>query len=131
MGDPSLSIQITQDLPSFGLPVRAEAVLDARNLLDAQTTTENTEILTQLLSGRRSVRGGISVRFVDREVDFEAALSAPVVGPNSPFDLTHLTAFFQNHGKLRNNELSRVASKNWHFARLDVGATDRRYIQCN
>ena len=63
VGDPSLSIQITQDLPSFGLPVRAEAVLDARNLLDAQTTTENTEILTQLLSGRRSVRGGISVRF--------------------------------------------------------------------
>ncbi len=61
--DPSLSIQITQDLPSFGLPVRAEAVLDARNLLDAQTNTENREILTQLLTGRRSVRGGISVRF--------------------------------------------------------------------
>ncbi|MGH9967182.1 MAG: carboxypeptidase regulatory-like domain-containing protein [Pyrinomonadaceae bacterium] len=61
--DPSLSIQVTQDLPSFGLPVRAEAVLDARNLLDAQANTENGEILTQLLSGRRSVRGGISVRF--------------------------------------------------------------------
>jgi Carboxypeptidase regulatory-like domain/TonB dependent receptor len=61
--DPSLSIQITQDLPSFGLPVRAEAVLDARNLLDAQVSTENREILTQLLTGRRSVRGGISVRF--------------------------------------------------------------------
>ena len=61
--DPSLSIQVTQDLPSFGLPVRAEAVLDARNLLDAQAATENGEILTQLLSGRRSVRGGISVRF--------------------------------------------------------------------
>ena len=61
--DPSLSIQITQDLPSFGLPVRAEAVLDARNLLDAQAATENGEVLTQLLSGRRSVRGGISVRF--------------------------------------------------------------------
>ena len=61
--DPSLSIQITQDLPNFGLPVRAEAVLDARNLLDAQAATENGEILTQLLSGRRSVRGGISVRF--------------------------------------------------------------------
>ena len=29
--DPSLSIQVTQELPSFGLPVRAEAVLDARN----------------------------------------------------------------------------------------------------
>ncbi len=61
--DPSLSIQITQDLPSFGLPVRAEVVLDARNLLDAQVNTENKEILTRLLTGRRSVRGGISVRF--------------------------------------------------------------------
>lgn len=61
--DPSLSIQVTQDLPSFGLPVRAEAVIDARNLLDSQIFTDNGEILAQLLMGRRSVRGGISVRF--------------------------------------------------------------------
>ncbi|HUE83262.1 MAG TPA: hypothetical protein VMM84_14195, partial [Pyrinomonadaceae bacterium] len=61
--DPSLSIQVTQELPSFGLPVRAEAVLDARNLLDTQANVENGEILTQLSTGRRSVRGGISVRF--------------------------------------------------------------------
>ena len=61
--DPSLSIQVTQDLPSFGLPVRAEAILDARNLLDAQTSSENGEILTFIGNGRRSVRGGISVRF--------------------------------------------------------------------
>jgi hypothetical protein len=61
--DPSLSIQVTQELPSFGLPIRAEAVLDARNLLDAQTTTDNGEVLTQLSTGRRSVRGGISLRF--------------------------------------------------------------------
>lgn len=61
--DPSLSIQVTQDLPSFGLPVRAEAILDARNLLDAQTSSENGEILTFFGSSRRSVRGGISVRF--------------------------------------------------------------------
>ena len=61
--DPSLSIQVTQDLPSFGLPVRAEAVLDARNLLDAQTTADNGEVITQLATGRRSVRGGISLRF--------------------------------------------------------------------
>jgi hypothetical protein len=61
--DPSLSIQVTQDLPSFGLPVRAEAILDARNLLDAQTSNENGEILTFIGNGRRSVRGGISVRF--------------------------------------------------------------------
>ena len=61
--DPSLSIQVTQDLPSFGLPVRAEAILDARNLLDAQTSSDNGEILTFVGNNRRSVRGGISVRF--------------------------------------------------------------------
>jgi hypothetical protein len=61
--DPSLSIQVTQELPSFGLPVRAEAILDARNLLDSQTSNENGEILTFIGNGRRSVRGGISVRF--------------------------------------------------------------------
>jgi Carboxypeptidase regulatory-like domain/TonB dependent receptor len=61
--DPSLSIQVTQELPSFGLPVRAEAILDARNLLDLQASSENGETLTQVSTGRRSVRGGISVRF--------------------------------------------------------------------
>jgi hypothetical protein len=61
--DPSLSIQVTQELPSFGLPLRAEAVLDARNLLNLQANTDNGEVLTQLSTGRRSVRGGISVRF--------------------------------------------------------------------
>ena len=61
--DPSLSIQVTQELPSFGLPVRAEAILDARNLMDVQTSSENGEILTFVGNGRRSVRGGISVRF--------------------------------------------------------------------
>jgi len=38
-------------------------VLDARNLLDLQATTDNAETLTQLSTGRRSVRGGISLRF--------------------------------------------------------------------
>ncbi len=61
--DPSLSIQVTQELPRFGLPVKAEAVLDARNLLDIQPSTENGELLTRLSTGRRSVRGGISLRF--------------------------------------------------------------------
>ncbi|HKE60114.1 MAG TPA: TonB-dependent receptor [Pyrinomonadaceae bacterium] len=61
--DPSLSIQVTQELPSFGLPVRAEAVLDARNLLDVQPSSDTGEILTFVGNNRRSVRGGISVRF--------------------------------------------------------------------
>jgi hypothetical protein len=61
--DPSLSILVTQDLPTFGLPLQAEAVLDARNLLDAQTGVEDGDTLTILSTNRRSVRGGISVRF--------------------------------------------------------------------
>jgi hypothetical protein len=61
--DPSLSIQVTQELPSFGLPVRAEAILDARNLLDAQVSSENGDTFTFVGNNRRSVRGGISVRF--------------------------------------------------------------------
>ncbi|HZG54443.1 MAG TPA: carboxypeptidase-like regulatory domain-containing protein [Pyrinomonadaceae bacterium] len=61
--DPSLSILVTQDLPTFGLPLQAEAVLDARNLLDAQTSIEDGDIITALNAHRRSVRGGISVRF--------------------------------------------------------------------
>ena len=61
--DPSLSIQVMQELPSFGLPLRAEAILDARNLLDVQTSSENGDILTFIGNNRRSVRGGISVRF--------------------------------------------------------------------
>jgi Carboxypeptidase regulatory-like domain len=61
--DPSLSILVTQDLPTFGLPVRAEAVLDARNLLDTQASADDGEILMLVNGTRRSVRGGISVRF--------------------------------------------------------------------
>jgi hypothetical protein len=61
--DPSLSILITQELPTFGLPVRAQAVIDARNLLDTQTVTDDGETLMSVDAARRSVRGGISVRF--------------------------------------------------------------------
>lgn len=61
--DPSLSVQITQDLPTFGLPVRAQAVIDARNLFDFQPRTNNGETLLEIGPTARSVRGGILVRF--------------------------------------------------------------------
>ena len=61
--DPSLSILVTQDLPTFGLPVRAEAIIDVRNLLDTQVATDEDDTLLTIVSGRRSLRGGISVRF--------------------------------------------------------------------
>jgi hypothetical protein len=61
--DPSLSIQVTQDLPTFGLPVRAQAVIDARNLLDLQPRAANGDNVIEVGTNARSVRGGISVRF--------------------------------------------------------------------
>ena len=61
--DPSLSIQVTQDLPTFGLPVRAQAVIDARNLLDIQPATNNGATLLQIGPNGRTLRGGILVRF--------------------------------------------------------------------
>jgi len=61
--DPSLSIQVTQDLPTFGLPVRAQAVVDARNLLDFQSRTGNSEAVLEFGPNGRSLRGGIAVRF--------------------------------------------------------------------
>lgn len=61
--DPSLSILVTQELPSFGLPVRAEATLDARNLLDTLSSVENGDYTLAVNALRRMVRGGISVRF--------------------------------------------------------------------
>ncbi|MEK6333319.1 MAG: carboxypeptidase-like regulatory domain-containing protein [Acidobacteriota bacterium] len=61
--DPSLSVQVTQDLPTFGLPVRAQAVVDARNLLDFQNRTGNSEALIEFGPNGRSLRGGIAVRF--------------------------------------------------------------------
>ncbi len=61
--DPSLSILVTQELPTFGLPLRARATIDARNLLDVMTGIEDGENTVSLNVLRRTVRGGISVRF--------------------------------------------------------------------
>lgn len=61
--DPSLSVLITQSLPNWGLPIRAEAVIDARNLFDFQTAVNGEEGSLRLNSQRRMLRGGILVRF--------------------------------------------------------------------
>lgn len=61
--DPSLSILVTQNLPTLGLPFHAEAVVDARNLFDFQTGVVSEEGSLMLNSQRRGVRGGILVRF--------------------------------------------------------------------
>jgi hypothetical protein len=61
--DPGLSVLVTQALPTLGLPIRAEAVIDARNLLDYQTGINGEEGSLKLTSQRRVLRGGIMVRF--------------------------------------------------------------------
>jgi Carboxypeptidase regulatory-like domain len=61
--DPGLSIMITQSLPSFGLPLRAEAILDGRNLFDFQSGVSGDEGSVKLSNQGRMLRGGIQVRF--------------------------------------------------------------------
>ena len=61
--DPSLSVLVTQNLPTLGLPFHAEAVVDARNLFGFQTGTAGEEGSLLMNHQRRALRGGILVRF--------------------------------------------------------------------
>ena len=61
--DPGLSVYLTQSLPTLGLPFRAEAVVDARNIFDLQSGISGEEGSLRLNAQRRMVRGGILVRF--------------------------------------------------------------------
>lgn len=61
--DPGLSVVITQSLPTLGLPFRAEAVVDARNLFDTQSGVIGEDGSLRINSQQRALRGGILVRF--------------------------------------------------------------------
>jgi Carboxypeptidase regulatory-like domain len=61
--DPNLSVLVTQSLPTLGLPFRAEAIIDARNLFDSHVNVSGEEGSLRLNSQGRILRGGISVRF--------------------------------------------------------------------
>ena len=61
--DPSLSVLVTQNLPTLGLPFHAEAVVDARNLFGFTTGVSSDDALLRLNNQGRAVRGGILVRF--------------------------------------------------------------------
>ena len=61
--DPNLSIYVTQTLPTFGLPVKCQALVDMRNLFN-QTNgiiSEKTQLVAA--STQRSVRGAISFQW--------------------------------------------------------------------
>jgi hypothetical protein len=61
--DPSLSVLVTQALPTLGLPFKARATLDARNVLGFQSGVAGEEGSLRLNSQRRALRGSIMVRF--------------------------------------------------------------------
>ncbi len=61
--DPGLSVLVTQSLPTLGLPIKAEAVLDARNIFDLESGVFGEEGGLRLNAQRRVFRGGIQVRF--------------------------------------------------------------------
>ena len=61
--DPGLSVLITQSLPSLGLPIKAEAVVDARNTSDLESGLFGDDGGVRLNAQRRMLRGGIQVRF--------------------------------------------------------------------
>ena len=61
--DPGLSILVTQNLPTWGLPIHAEAILDARNVFDLKNGIFGEEGSLRLNSAGTSLRGGILVRF--------------------------------------------------------------------
>ncbi|MFV0387804.1 MAG: carboxypeptidase regulatory-like domain-containing protein [Pyrinomonadaceae bacterium] len=61
--DPGLSILISQELPVWGLPIDAEAVIDAKNIMDQGNSIALQEGTLLINSQRRMIRGGILVRF--------------------------------------------------------------------
>lgn len=61
--DPNINIYVTQELPSFGLPVRWEALVDVRNLLDQAIGVEEGAVQLIAARARRTVRGGVAFRW--------------------------------------------------------------------
>ena len=61
--DPGLSVMVTQSLPTWGLPIDAEAIIDGRNLFNHQTELNGENGILKLASQQRILRGGILVRF--------------------------------------------------------------------
>ena len=61
--DPSMSVLVTQDLPTLGLPFHAQAIVDARNIFDFHPGVNGDEGSLRLTGQGRSLRGGILVRF--------------------------------------------------------------------
>jgi hypothetical protein len=61
--DPNINVYVTQELPSFGLPVRWEALVDVRNLLNQVLGAEDGGLQLASARARRTMRGGLAFRW--------------------------------------------------------------------
>jgi hypothetical protein len=61
--DPNINIYVTQDLPNFGLPLRWQALVDIRNLLDQSSGIDDGMFQLMAARTRRTVRGGLAFRW--------------------------------------------------------------------
>jgi hypothetical protein len=61
--DPNINVYVTQELPSLGLPMRWEALVDIRNLLNQALGAEDGAVQLANARARRMVRGGLAFRW--------------------------------------------------------------------
>src|SRR5262245_32198560 len=61
--DPNINVYVTQELPSFGLPVRWEALVDVRNLLNRALGAEEGGAQLASMRALRTLRGGLAFRW--------------------------------------------------------------------
>ncbi len=61
--DPNINIYVTQELPSFGLPLNWQMIVDIRNLLNQLNGVEDGTAQLVVARSRRMVRGGIAFRW--------------------------------------------------------------------
>src|SRR5262249_15796301 len=61
--DPNINVYVTQELPSFGLPMRWQALVDVGNLLTQALGAEEGVVHLASARARRTVRGGLAFRW--------------------------------------------------------------------
>jgi hypothetical protein len=54
---------VTQDLPSFGLPLRWQALIDIRNLLNQLNGIDDGTVQVVTARSNRTIRGGVAFRW--------------------------------------------------------------------
>ena len=61
--DPNINVYVTQELPSFGLPLRWQALIDIRNLLNQLNGVDDGTVQVVTARSNRTIRGGVAFRW--------------------------------------------------------------------